>query len=123
MLWYHSRRRGIRSGSSGANDQPIAPAARSRHIVVERDGPRAQRGRGLRHDWGVRMSDEGQVLVKGEAPAEGTADEPQLLELEELHGLIADGHERGYVTYEGIASALEEYEVSKEQVADLYSYL
>jgi RNA polymerase primary sigma factor len=72
----------------------------------------------------ARMSDEGQVLVEVDAPAATvTAEEPQLLELEELQGVLGDGHERGYVTYESIAAALDEYEVTKDQVADLYSYL
>jgi RNA polymerase primary sigma factor len=51
------------------------------------------------------------------------ADDVPLLELDEVAGLIAEGNERGYVTFEAIATVLEEYEVSKEQVADLHAYL
>jgi len=72
------------------------------------------------------MRDEGQVLLEGDAdaaPSGAAQEEAQLLELEELQGLIADGHDRGYVTIEGIANALEDYEVSKEQIGDLYAYL
>jgi len=42
---------------------------------------------------------------------------------EQLGRLIADGSERGYLTFEEIASTLEEVEVTKEQVAELHSYL
>jgi len=44
-------------------------------------------------------------------------------ESEELRGLIAQGTERGYLTFEEIASKLEEVEVTKEQVAELHGYL
>jgi RNA polymerase primary sigma factor len=42
---------------------------------------------------------------------------------EQLGRLIAEGSERGYLTFEEIASTLEEVEVTKEQVAELHSYL
>jgi RNA polymerase primary sigma factor len=45
------------------------------------------------------------------------------LESEELRGLIAQGTERGYLTFEEIASTLEEVEVTKEQVSELHSHL
>jgi RNA polymerase primary sigma factor len=51
-----------------------------------------------------------------------SAEQP-LLELEELQGLISLGRERGYLTFEHIASTLEEVEVTKEQVSALHSYL
>jgi RNA polymerase primary sigma factor len=41
----------------------------------------------------------------------------------ELRGLIAGGTERGYLTFEEIASTLEEVEVTKEQVSELHGYL
>jgi RNA polymerase primary sigma factor len=69
------------------------------------------------------MSDEGQAVITLEPPAQDVAvEEVVLAELEELAGLVAEGHERGYVLYESIATALEEFEVTKEQVADLYAY-
>jgi RNA polymerase primary sigma factor len=40
-----------------------------------------------------------------------------------LGRLIGDGSDRGYLTFEEIASTLEEIEVSKEQVAELHAYL
>src|ERR1700723_1774166 len=43
--------------------------------------------------------------------------------MEELHALIADGQERGFVTSTNLTSALEEAELSAEQVHDLFSYL
>jgi RNA polymerase primary sigma factor len=42
---------------------------------------------------------------------------------EELRGLIAQGRERGYLTFEQIAGTLEEVEVTKEQVAGLHAHL
>jgi len=42
---------------------------------------------------------------------------------EELRGLIALGRERGYLTFEQIASTLEEVEVTKEQITGLHAYL
>jgi RNA polymerase primary sigma factor len=44
-------------------------------------------------------------------------------EAEELAGLIAAGHERGYLTVESVANAVEELDVSKEQVRELYAQL
>ena len=42
---------------------------------------------------------------------------------DELSRLIADGGERGYLTFEEIASTLEEVDVTKEQVAELHAHL
>jgi RNA polymerase primary sigma factor len=44
-------------------------------------------------------------------------------EHEELRDLIAQGRERGYLTFEQIAATLEEVEVTKEQVAALHNHL
>ncbi len=50
-------------------------------------------------------------------------EEVPFAEVEELRPLIAAGGERGYLTFEEIASTLEEVEVTKEQVADLHAHL
>src|ERR1700745_4364991 len=60
------------------------------------------------------MSDKAIVLLADEAP---------IAEMDELRGLIADGQERGDLTFEQIASCIEEVDVSKEQVAELHHYL
>ena len=52
-----------------------------------------------------------------------SAEETPLLELEELRNLIAEGQERGYLTYEEIAGCLEEVDVTKEQIQDLHAHL
>jgi RNA polymerase primary sigma factor len=44
-------------------------------------------------------------------------------ELEELRELITEGHMRGYLTQEEVATRLEESEVSEEQSRDLHAYL
>jgi RNA polymerase primary sigma factor len=49
--------------------------------------------------------------------------EAPFLESEELRGLVADGKERGYLTFEEIAGCLEEVDVTKEQVRDLHAHL
>jgi RNA polymerase primary sigma factor len=51
------------------------------------------------------------------------ADAQPLEGSEELSGLIAKGTERGYLTFEEIASTLEEVEVTKEQVSELHTHL
>src|SRR3712207_7722882 len=50
-------------------------------------------------------------------------DEAPIAELDELRPLIAEGHERGFLTFDEIATCLEEVEVTKEQVVELHSYL
>ena len=44
-------------------------------------------------------------------------------DLEELQSLVAEGKERGFLTFERIASCLEEVEVTKEQVSELHAHL
>jgi RNA polymerase primary sigma factor len=51
------------------------------------------------------------------------ADEAPIWELDELKALIVDGQERGVITFEQIAGALEEVEVTKEQVSELHQHL
>jgi RNA polymerase primary sigma factor len=60
------------------------------------------------------LSDKSVVLLSDEAP---------IAELEELRPLISEGTERGYLTFEEIATCLEEAEVTKEQVQELHAYL
>src|SRR5437764_8063450 len=50
-------------------------------------------------------------------------DETPVSELDELRPLIAEGHERGYLTFDQIALCLEEAEVTKEQIQELHAYL
>ena len=63
--------------------------------------------------------DEG-LATKTDALLAGDA---SITEIDELRPLIAEGQERGFLTFEQIATALEEVEVSKEQVAELHAYL
>jgi RNA polymerase primary sigma factor len=44
-------------------------------------------------------------------------------EVDELSTLVAEAHERGYVTPEEIAASLEDVDPSREQLAELYQYL
>ena len=67
-----------------------------------------------RGDRRSEVAGKSEVLLAEEAPFQDT---------EELRSLIADGHERGYITYEELSAGLEEVGATKEQVEDLYSYL
>jgi RNA polymerase primary sigma factor len=60
------------------------------------------------------VSEEAIVLLSDEAP---------ITELEELRPLIAEGQERGFLTFEQIGRCLEEVEVTREQLQELHAYL
>jgi len=51
------------------------------------------------------------------------ATDTAVVELEELHGIIAESQERGFLTADALATALEEAELSSQQTHDLLSYL
>jgi RNA polymerase primary sigma factor len=46
-----------------------------------------------------------------------------LPEVEELHKLVAEGREKGFLSYDEIVNGLEDVELTKEQVEDFYTYL
>ena len=49
------------------------------------------------------------------------ADEAPIHELDELRTLITEGQERGFLTFDDISTALEEVEVTKEQLRELHA--
>jgi RNA polymerase primary sigma factor len=49
--------------------------------------------------------------------------EGPLSEVDELQSLLADARERGYLRFDDVTAALEEVEVTKEQVQELHGYL
>ncbi len=55
-------------------------------------------------------------------PARG-AIEIALPDVEEMRALVADGRDKGFLTYDEIVGALEDADVSKEQVENFYSHL
>jgi RNA polymerase primary sigma factor len=82
------------------------------------------------------VSDKGKVLLAGDngveaagqeaaggEDANGLRGDPRFQDSDELRPLITEGRERGYLTFEQIASTLEEVEVTKEQVQLLHGYL
>ncbi len=74
-----------------------------------------------------RVAAEGAVIEPLETGTDvierdGSEDSP-VLEIEELRGLVALGRERGYLTFEQIATTLEEVEITKEQVSGLHAHL
>ena len=46
-----------------------------------------------------------------------------LPEVEELNKLVAEGQEKGFLTYDEIVTGLDDVELTKEQVEDFYTYL
>jgi RNA polymerase primary sigma factor len=46
-----------------------------------------------------------------------------LPDVEELHKLVAEGREKGFLSYDEIATGLDDVELTKEQVDDFYTYL
>jgi len=50
------------------------------------------------------------------------ASDSGLIEIEELQAIIAEGQERGFVSADAVAGALEEAELSSQQAHDLLSY-
>ena len=61
------------------------------------------------------MSDNVDVLIA----TDGTA----VVEIDELQGIITEGQERGFLTHDAVASAMEEAELTHNQTQDLLSYL
>lgn len=52
-----------------------------------------------------------------------TVEQTPIVEMDELRAVLAEAHESGVVTSAAIAGALEDAEVTREQVADLYAHL
>jgi len=46
-----------------------------------------------------------------------------LPDVEEVHKLVKDGQEKGFLTYDEIVTALEEVDLTKEQIEDFTAYL
>ncbi|MDX6553508.1 MAG: polymerase primary sigma factor [Gaiellales bacterium] len=46
-----------------------------------------------------------------------------LPDIDELKALVQEGQEKGYLTFDEVAAALEEIELTKEQLEDFYTYL
>jgi RNA polymerase primary sigma factor len=46
-----------------------------------------------------------------------------LPDIEELHKLVTEGQEKGFLTYDEIVAGLDEVDLTKEQIEDFYTYL
>jgi len=51
------------------------------------------------------------------------SDEAPFLEVEEVRRLVAEGKERGFLTFEEITATFEEVEFTKEQIVELHAHL
>ncbi len=71
-------------------------------------------------ETGIEPRLEGSDVSNNEALM---ADETPITEIDELRTLIAEGQEKGFLTVAGIATALEEAEVTKEQLSAFHSHL
>ncbi len=60
------------------------------------------------------------MVTKTDALLAGDA---SIIEIDELRPLIAEGQDKGFLTFAQITTALEEVEVSKEQITELHAYL
>jgi RNA polymerase primary sigma factor len=49
--------------------------------------------------------------------------EAPFLEVEEVRGLVAEGKERGFLTFEEISATFEEVDLTKEQIVELHAHL
>src|SRR5215210_9085274 len=68
-------------------------------------------------EQGLIEKQEAVGLLSSEGP------ETPFPEIEELRTLLAEGRERGFLTFDEIAACLEEVEVTKEQVRSLHVHL
>jgi RNA polymerase primary sigma factor len=73
--------------------------------------------------WGSELSTKFEVVSQDTRMGAAAESAVAVIDIEELHALIADGQERGFVTSVQLASALEEADISAEQATDLVSYL
>jgi RNA polymerase primary sigma factor len=78
------------------------------------------------------LADKGEVGLavdtagaNGSRPADSSSleGEPPFVDIDEIRALIAQGQDKGFLTFQQIAATLEEVEVTKEQVQHLHSYL
>ena len=64
------------------------------------------------------MSDKHEGVGLLEATAE-----PPFLDVEEVRTLVAEGRERGFLTFEEISTTFEEVELTKEQIVEFHAHL
>ncbi len=86
-------------------------------------GPGEEDGLDLAEKKAALLTDEGGGPGSAQDQAALEHGEAALPDSDDLRALIVQGRERGYLTFEEITGALEEVEVTKEQVRDLHSYL
>src|SRR5215210_6833344 len=107
---------GCTPGGFAPSGQPFAVLTASPTSRLSK----AHRPRRLR-----RVAKERGLTEKHEA-AVGLLEEPaeaRFMDVEELRGLATEGRERGFLTFEEIATCLEEVEVTKEQISDFRAHL
>jgi RNA polymerase primary sigma factor len=108
--------------AQGAGASPQEPEVGLRGAAV---GPRGAGASPRGVDASLQAAGTGLRRVASPRGAKASHVEPSIavVDVEELHTLIGEGQERGFVTSEHLASALEEADLPAEQVHDLFSYL
>ena len=61
--------------------------------------------------------------MREKAKGASIAAEPAVVDIEELEGIIGEAHEKGFLTAEALASAIEDAELTSKQADDLLGYL
>src|SRR5215207_9612320 len=103
--------------------QPIATASRIAPDEAHTTGEMCGKGAGRSMRLPVSCAGKGCVGALSTKTTVLLADEAPIWELDELRQLIADGQEKGFLTFEQIAGRLEEVDVTKEQVQELHAHL
>ncbi len=70
-----------------------------------------------------QLAGKAEVLLVQAAPEEKVEAAESLADSEDLARLVAEGRERGYLTFEEISATLEEVEVTKDEIRDLHAHL
>jgi RNA polymerase primary sigma factor len=106
----------------GPRREPLKALDNGQYCAITRDPLGELRGELFLNGAAPSYDGEGSGAVSEEAIVL-LADDAPIAELDELRPLIAEGQERGFLTFEQIAGCLEEVEVTKEQLKELHSYL
>src|SRR5216684_5923193 len=125
-FWYHSAlsSAGLAPGTGGEEareqheTQPNCRCTNATHRRLSVGPGRSERLAPMGVVW-VR----GRVQVPEKQVGTSVAVETAVVEIEELQAIIGEGQERGFLTAEALAAAVEETELSAKQAQDLLSYL
>jgi len=70
-----------------------------------------------------QLAGKAEVLSVQAAPEEKAEATGSPVDSDDLARLVAEGRERGYLTFDEISATLEEVEVTKDEIRDLHAHL